>query len=71
MDLRKILGVVLLTAGILCLVYRGFNYTKETHSGEIGPLKLKLEEKDHVEIPVWVGVLLTAGGGAILVLGRK
>ena len=71
MNLRKVLGVVLLTAGILCLVYRGFNYTKETHSGEFGPIKLQLKETDRVEIPVWLGVLLAAGGGALLVVGRK
>lgn len=71
MNLRKILGVVLLTAGILSLVYRGFNYTKETHSGEFGPIKLQLKENERVEIPVWLGVLLSAGGGALLVMGRK
>ena len=71
MSLRKILGVVLLTAGILSLVYRGFNYTKETHSGEFGPIKLQLKGRDRVEIPVWLGVLLSAGGGALLVMGKK
>ena len=71
MDLRKILGIVLLTAGILCLVYRGFTYTKETHSGELGPIKLSLKEKERVEIPIWLGVVLAAGGGALLVIGKK
>jgi len=71
MDFRKILGVVLLTAGILSLVYKGFNYTKETHTGEFGPIKVEVKEKDRVDIPVWVGVVLAAGGGAILVFGKK
>jgi len=71
MDIRKLLGILLLTAGILSLVYKGFTYTKETHTGELGPIKLQLKEKDRVEIPVWLGVVLTAGGGALLAFGKK
>ena len=33
----KILGVILVLAGLLGLVYGHFDYTKETHQGQIGP----------------------------------
>ncbi|HEY3174426.1 MAG TPA: hypothetical protein VGK94_01560 [Candidatus Polarisedimenticolia bacterium] len=71
MDLKKIIGVVLLAAGILALVYRGFNYTKEKHEAELGPITLEYKEKDRVEIPVWLGVALAVSGGALLVIGKK
>ncbi len=71
MSVRKIVGIVLLAAGILALVYRGFNYTRETHEAELGPLKLELKEKDRVEIPVWLGVALAVSGGALLATGKK
>ena len=35
----KILGIVLLVAGLLGLLYGHFDYTKETHEGQIGPFK--------------------------------
>ena len=71
MNLRKILGIVLLAAGILALAYRGFNYTKETHNADLGPIKFQVKEKEHVDIPVWLGAALAAGGGLLLAIGKK
>ena len=71
METRKILGIVLLAAGILALAYRGFTYTKETHEANLGPLHMEVKEKEHVDIPVWAGVGLAAAGAALLVLGKK
>ena len=71
MGFRKMSGVVLLAAGILALVYRGFTYTKQTHGAEMGPIKIELKEKERVEVPVWLGVALAVSGGALLALGKK
>ncbi len=71
MSLKKIAGIVLLAAGILALAYRGFTYTRETHSAELGPLNFQIKEKERVEIPVWLGVALAAAGGGLLAFGRK
>jgi len=67
----KILGVVLLAAGILALVYGGFSYTKETHEANLGPLSLEVKEKERVNVPLWGGVALAVAGGAVLLLGGK
>jgi hypothetical protein len=67
----KILGVVLLVAGILALVYRGFSYTKETHGASLGPLKVEVQEKERVSVPVWAGVALAVAGGGLLLAGAK
>jgi uncharacterized membrane protein len=71
MNLKKIIGVVLIAAGVLALVYKGFNYTKETHGAKIGPLEFQMKQKERVEIPVWLGVVLIAAGGVVLVLPSK
>jgi uncharacterized membrane protein YphA (DoxX/SURF4 family) len=71
MNIRVVLGVVLLAAGILALAYRGFTYTRETHKAELGPLSLQVKEKERVDVPVWAGVALAVSGGAVLVLGRR
>ena len=67
----KIVGVVLLVAGILALAYRGFSYTKETHEAKLGPIQLELKEKERVDVPTWGGVVLVVAGGALLVMGSR
>ena len=72
MSALKIVGSVLILAGILGLVYRGFSYTKETHEAKIGPLELQLKEKETVNIPVWAGVgAIIVGAALLLVPARK
>jgi hypothetical protein len=67
----KILGIVLLAAGILALVYRGFSYTRETHEAKLGPLQVELKEKERVNVPTWAGVALAVAGGALLLAGSR
>ena len=70
MDAVKMLAIVLVVLGILGLVYGGFTYTKDTHEANLGPIKLSVEEKETVNVPVWAGVgaIVT---GAILLFMRK
>lgn len=67
----KIVGVVLLVAGILALAYRGFSYTKETRGASLGPLKVEVQEKERVNVPVWAGVALAVAGGGLLLAGAR
>lgn len=67
----KILGVVLILAGVLALVYRSFSYTKETHDAKLGPIEFSVKEKETVTIPTWVGVGAVALGGILLLLPSK
>ena len=71
MDAVKIIGVVLIVAGILGLAYGSFSYTKETHDAKIGPLELQLKEKETVNIPVWAGVGAIVIGAVLLVVPMK
>jgi len=67
----KILGVVLLVAGTLALVYRSFSYTKCTHEAKLGPLEFSLKEKKTVNIPTWAGVGAIVIGGILLLIPGK
>jgi LPXTG-motif cell wall-anchored protein len=71
MNISKVLGVLLLVAGVLGLVYGGFSFTKETHKAEIGSLKLSVDEKEHVNVPTYAGVGLILVGGLLLFVRRK
>ena len=68
---RQLIGVILILAGLLALIYRGFSYTKETHEAKFGPIEFQVEEKEQVEIPVWAGAGAILAGTAVLLLRRK
>lgn len=68
----KLIGILLIVAGGLGLAFGGFSYTKETTGLKLGPLELKVQEKQTVNIPL----VLSAGGiilGVVLLAlgGRK
>lgn len=67
MNAAKILGIVLILAGILALAYGRFTYTDETHDAKVGPLELTVKDKETVNIPAWAGVAAILVGGVLLV----
>ena len=72
METQKIVAILLIVAGTLGLMYGGFSYTKETHEADLGPLHMSVEEKQHVNVPVWAGVgAIVAGGFLLVVVGRR
>ena len=71
MNGMKMVGVVLLVAGVLALVYGSFSYTKDTTAVKLGPLELSVKEKETVNVPIWAGVGAIVVGGLLLVMGGK
>jgi drug/metabolite transporter (DMT)-like permease len=71
MDRMKIVAIVLMVAGVLGLAYGGFTYTEDTHEASVGPLKLSVDDKRHVNVPVWAGVGLLLVGGVMFAGGLK
>jgi hypothetical protein len=67
----KMAAIVLIVAGALGLAYGGFTYTKETHTGRIGPIELSVTEKQTVNVPLWLGVGAILLGGGLLAFGGK
>lgn len=71
MDTIKLVAILLIVAGALGLAYGGFSYTRETHEADMGPIHMSVDEKQHVSVPVWVGVGAIVIGGFMLVGGMK
>ncbi|MGH7846620.1 MAG: hypothetical protein ACREQW_15840 [Candidatus Binatia bacterium] len=68
---KQILGLILIVAGILGLVYQNFTYTKETHDAKIGPLELSIAEKETVNVPQWLAIGAIAAGALVLVWRQR
>ena len=71
MDTNRIAAIVLIVIGALGLAYGGFSYTKEDHEAKIGPLNISVQEKQTVNIPLWVGIGAIVVGGALLLSPRN
>jgi hypothetical protein len=71
MNVSKMMGIILIVAGGLGLMYGGFSYTKKTHETTVGPIELTLKKTETVNIPVWAGIGAIAFGSFLLLFGSK
>ena len=71
MNPTKLIGIILIVAGCLGLVYGGFSYTKETTGVKLGPIELKVQEKETVAVPLIVSAGGIALGVFLLVVGGR
>lgn len=72
MNPAKIIAIVLITAGGLGLAYGGFSYTKDTTAVKLGPIELKVQEKERVNIPLIAsGAAIAIGVVLLVAVGRK
>jgi hypothetical protein len=71
MNMVKVVGIVLIVAGLLGVVFSSFSFTKETHEAKLGPIELSIKEKQTVNVPVWASVAAIVVGGLLLVVGGR
>ena len=72
MNSTKFAGIVLIVLGCLGLAYGGFSYTKDTTQMKLGPIELKVQEKENVNVPMIVSAGAVVLGVFMLVaFGRK
>jgi hypothetical protein len=71
MNPLRLVAILLIVAGALGLAYGGFSYTKESTAVKLGPLELKVQEKETVNVPIWAGLGAIGVGLVLLVLGGK
>jgi hypothetical protein len=71
MNSTKLVGIILVVAGTLGLLYGGFSYTKDTTAVKLGPIELSVKEKETFNVPIWAGVGAIVIGGLLLLVGGK
>jgi hypothetical protein len=67
----RLIGVLLIVAGVVGLIYQQFSFTKETTQAKIGPLELTLKEKETVNVPLWASLGAIGVGVVMLVTGGR
>lgn len=71
MSASKVIGIVLIVAGVAGLLYDRYGYTRETQEAQLGPLQLSITEKKAAEFPLWLGLGAIALGIVLIVIDRK
>ena len=67
----RLAGIVLIVLGALALAYGGFSYTRENTVAKLGPVEIKAEQRERVNVPLWAGIAAIVGGGAMLLVGAR
>lgn len=67
----KAFGIILIVAGILMLIFRGFSFTKEKEILDVGPIELNTKEKKNVRWPMYAGGITIIAGVVVMLLGKK
>lgn len=67
----KVVAIILIVAGILMLIFRGFSFTQEKKVADIGPLEINKNEKKSVGWPMYAGGVALAAGIIMLVADKK
>lgn len=67
----KLAALILIVAGVLGLAYGSFTYTQDTHTTQVGPIKLSVKDQKTVNVPVWAGAGLIVVGVVLLVVRGK
>ncbi len=71
MNAMRITGVILLLVGLAGLLTGGFSFTHEKTAAKVGPIELKVNERENFNIPQWLSVGAMVIGGLVLVAGFK
>jgi hypothetical protein len=68
---KSIIGTILIVAGVVALLYKGFTYTTEEKAIDLGPLQVTAEKKHSVLIPPILGGIAVVVGIGLLVWKPK
>jgi hypothetical protein len=67
----KTVGIVILIIGLVMTVYAGFSYVTREKVVQIGELEITAEVQHTTNWQPYVGLVVMAIGGTILIFGRK
>ena len=68
--MAKAIGVLLIVAGLIGLLYGGFSYTKRDKIIDLGPIEATKTSTKTVPLPPIIGALALIGG-VVLVVRRE
>jgi hypothetical protein len=69
--MARMIGMLLIVAGVIGLAWGGFTYTKERHNVDLGPIDFQVTEKKTVPIPPIAGAVAVVAGILLVASERR
>jgi uncharacterized membrane protein HdeD (DUF308 family) len=63
----KTLGIILIIAGVLMMVFRNITFTKEEKVADLGPVEINKKEHKTIGWPVYAGAVAIVGGLVLVI----
>ena len=67
----KAIGIILIVAGILMMVFTNINFTTEKKIVDVGPVEVNKKENNSINWPHWAGAVAVVAGIGVLLTSRK
>jgi len=67
----KLLGIILIIAGIAMFLVTGISYTTEETVIDAGPLQVSAENEESLNWPPYAGGIAVVAGFVLLAVGKK
>ena len=71
MKVGTLVGIILIIAGVIGLVYGGITYTKRKDTVSLGPLEVTATERETIPLPPILGGILLVAGIAVVVATKR
>ena len=69
--MNKTIGIIMITLGIIMLIWTGFTYTKKEKIIDAGPIQVSADRQKSVNWPPYAGGILIIGGIVVLITAKK
>lgn len=67
----KVIGIILIIAGIAMLIFRGFSVQTEKKIIDAGPLEVTKKDNKWIGWPVYAGAIAVVAGVVLILADRK
>ncbi|MBK8348851.1 MAG: hypothetical protein IPL08_15015 [Saprospiraceae bacterium] len=67
----KTIGLILIVAGVLMIIYTGFNFVTTEKVVDIGPIEINKDKNHFIQWSPVIGIILLVGGLLITFLRKK
>ena len=71
MTALRIVGIVLILAGLAGFFTGGFSFTKDRPAAKVGPIELTVKERETVNFPQWLSIGAVVAGALVLAAGFR
>ena len=71
MNALRIVGIVLILAGLAGFFTGGFSFTKDRTAAKVGPIELTVKERETVNFPQWLSIGAVVAGALVLAAGFR